>query len=46
MEQQAQLHAYIDGKGPLSGRPVMQEVIEGLTQPIDDNGVVKETFAH
>ena len=42
----AQLRAYIDGKDPLSGRPVMQEVIEGLTQPIDDSGVVSEKFAH
>ena len=28
-----QLRAYVDGKDPLSGRPVMQEVIEGLTRP-------------
>ncbi|HSQ12394.1 MAG TPA: UGSC family (seleno)protein, partial [Candidatus Deferrimicrobium sp.] len=41
-----QLRAYIDGKDPLSGRPVMQEVIEGLTQPIDDSGVVSEKFTH
>src|SRR2546425_4877800 len=31
----AQLRAYIDGKDPISGRPVMQEVIEGLTRPFD-----------
>src|SRR5881628_1139006 len=29
----AQLRAYVDGKDPVSGRPVMQEVIEGLTHP-------------
>src|SRR5881396_3145605 len=29
----AQLRAYVDGKDPISGRPVMQEVIEGLTHP-------------
>src|SRR5437899_4070860 len=29
----AQLRAYVDGKDPISGRPVMQEVIEGLTLP-------------
>jgi len=29
----AQLRAYIDGTDPISGRPVMQEVIEGLTRP-------------
>ncbi len=28
-----QLRAYVDGKSPISGRPVMQEVIEGLTPP-------------
>ncbi len=29
----AQLRAYVDGTDPITGRPVMQEVIEGLTQP-------------
>jgi hypothetical protein len=29
----AQLRAYVDGKDPITGRPVMQEVIEGLTRP-------------
>ncbi len=29
----AQLRAYVDGADPISGRPVMQEVIEGLTRP-------------
>jgi len=28
----AQLRAYVDGEDPITGRPVMQEVIEGLTQ--------------
>jgi len=31
-----QLRAYVDGVDPITGRPVMQEVIEGLTQPIDE----------
>jgi hypothetical protein len=31
-----QLRAYIDGKDPITGRPVMQEVVEGLTRPIPD----------
>jgi len=31
-----QLRAYIDGVDPITGRPVMQEVVEGLTQPIDE----------
>src|SRR5512144_2102795 len=31
----AQLRAYVDGTDPLTGRPVMQEVVEGLTRPFD-----------
>src|SRR5438876_3881349 len=31
-----QLRAYIDGTDPITGRPVMQEVIEGLTQPFNE----------
>ncbi|MBI1961998.1 MAG: hypothetical protein HYS37_01375, partial [Candidatus Rokubacteria bacterium] len=31
-----ELRAYVDGMNPLTGRPVMQEVIEGLTQPFAD----------
>jgi hypothetical protein len=31
----AELRAYVDGTDPISGRPVMQEVIEGLTRPFD-----------
>src|SRR5215467_14660391 len=30
-----ELRAYVDGLDPLTGRPVMQEVIEGLTRPFD-----------
>jgi hypothetical protein len=30
-----QLRAYVDGLSPVTGRPVMQEVIEGLTRPFD-----------
>src|SRR5256712_1321428 len=37
----AQLRAYVDGKDPISGRPVMQEVIEGLTLP-RSRGVASE----
>jgi hypothetical protein len=32
----AELRAYVDGLDPLTGRPVMQEVIEGLTRPFSD----------
>jgi len=31
-----ELRAYIDGNDPKTGRPVMQEVIEGLTEPLTD----------
>jgi hypothetical protein len=31
----AELRAYIDGNDPTTGRPFMQEVVEGLTQPLD-----------
>jgi hypothetical protein len=30
-----QLRAYVDGTSPISSRPVMQEVIEGLTRPLN-----------
>ena len=32
----AQLRAYVDGVDPIGGRPVMQEVIEGLTRPVGE----------
>ena len=33
-----ELRAYVDGLDPLTGRPVMREVIEGLTRPFDESG--------
>jgi len=39
-----QLRAYIDGTDPITGRPVMQEVIEGLTMPLDDADLKQNTF--
>src|SRR5918996_568329 len=33
----AQLRAYVDGKDPITGRPVMQEVLEGLTRPFAED---------
>src|SRR2546426_4476492 len=39
-----QLRAYIDGTDPITGRPVMQEVIEGLTRPLDDEDLKQITF--
>jgi hypothetical protein len=32
----AELRAYIDGKDMVTGRPFMQEVLTGLTAPLDD----------
>jgi hypothetical protein len=32
----AELRAYVDGVDPLTGRPVMQEVVEGLTRPFTE----------
>ena len=39
-----QLRAYVDGKDPLTGRPVMQEVIEGLTRPAEGDRVEQIKF--
>jgi hypothetical protein len=39
-----QLRAYVDGKDPLSGRPVMQEVIEGLTRLPEGAGIKDTKF--
>src|SRR4030095_739578 len=32
----AQLRSYIDGSDAVSGRPFMQEVLDGLTSPLED----------
>ncbi len=34
----AELRAYVDGNDPVTGRPFMQEVLEGLTAPLDQEG--------
>jgi hypothetical protein len=39
-----ELRGYIDGNDPISGRPVMQEVIEGLTRPFDEKELKEVTF--
>ena len=31
-----ELRAYVDGRDPITGRPVMQSVVEGLTRPLDE----------
>ena len=39
-----ELRAYVDGRDPITGRPVMQEVIEGLTRPLDDRDLKPVEF--
>src|SRR5207244_12755387 len=34
-----ELRAYVDGRDALTGRAVMQEIVEGLTVPFDGRGV-------
>src|SRR3981081_4021161 len=40
----AELRAYVDGNDPVTGRPVMQEVIEGLTRPFDAKDLEKVAY--
>jgi hypothetical protein len=40
----AELRAYVDGNDPVTGRPVMQEVIEGLTRPFDAQDLEKAIY--
>src|SRR2546425_13327169 len=39
-----ELRAYVDGNDPITGRPVMQEVIEGLTSPFSAEDLKEVTF--
>ena len=40
----ADLRAYIDGNDRVSGRPFMQEVIDGLTRPLDESDLQGQSF--
>ncbi len=40
----AELRGYIEGTDPISGRPFMQEVIEGLLRPLDQADLTGATF--
>src|SRR2546427_12414153 len=40
----AELRAYVDGNDPTTGRPVMQEVIEGLTRAFDAQDLEKVVY--
>lgn len=39
-----ELRAYVDESDPITGRPVMQEVIEGLTSPLESEDLKGLTF--
>ncbi|MBI3969873.1 MAG: hypothetical protein HY332_01170 [Chloroflexi bacterium] len=40
----AELRAYVDGNDPITGRPVMQEIFEGLTGSLDPEGAAGVSF--
>ena len=40
----AELRAYIDGNDPITGRPIMQEILEGLTESLTDEDLKGLTF--
>jgi hypothetical protein len=40
----AELRVYVDGIDPITRRPVMQEVLEGLTRPFRDDEVQKTVY--
>ena len=40
----SELRAYVDGNDPRTGRPVMQEIIEGLTDVLSDEDLKGLTF--
>ena len=39
-----ELRQYVDGNDPVTGRPVMQEVLEGLTRPFDAEDLKKVVY--
>src|SRR3982750_2432833 len=39
-----ELRGYVDGNDTVTGRPVMQEVIEGLTRPFDAADLEQVTY--
>ena len=39
-----ELRAYVDGNDPITGRPVMQEVVEGLTRPLGERDLEAVAF--
>src|SRR5260370_15741121 len=39
-----ELRAYVDGNDPITGRPVMREIVEGLTRPFADKELQKTAY--
>jgi hypothetical protein len=39
-----ELRAYVEGEDPVNGGPFMQQVLEGLTQPLDDEDLKGVSF--
>src|SRR5262249_31267959 len=39
-----ELRAYIDGVDPVTRRPVVQEIVEGLTRPFRDDEIQKSVY--
>ena len=40
----AELRAYVDGMDPVTGRPVMEEIVEALTKPLSEEEQQKSTI--
>jgi hypothetical protein len=40
----AELRAYVQGTDPVTGRPVVQEIVEGLTRPFRDDELQKTVY--
>src|SRR5579864_4822846 len=43
-KSESELWEYVTGKNPITGRAVMQEVVEGLTSPLTTDDLSGETF--
>src|ERR1041384_6000759 len=41
----SELRAYVEGKDPVTDRPVMQEIVEGLTRPFGEGELAGAEFA-
>lgn len=44
-KSEAELRAYVEGNDPVTGKPVMQEIVNGLTQGLAASAAGEETYA-